>query len=79
MHHALMLVDILGIGGDIDNNGVMLRQASFEIGLLPLVLFLLGCKRWEAVSGGSTLLLMCSSRKAEELEMQVLDEVKVTV
>ena len=39
MHHALLFVNILCVCRDVDDHRLVLRQWSFEVGLLPFKLF----------------------------------------
>lgn len=43
MHHTLVLLSILGVGGDVDYNRVVLGQTGLEVCFLPLVFLVLAC------------------------------------
>ena len=81
MHHALLLNDILGVCSNIDHNWIVLRETSFEIGLFPLEFLVLAIRDAHTILHVSRFraCILISPRKAEKLEMHVLNEVELSV
>ena len=81
MHHTLVVYPVFSIGSHVNHNGRVFRQTCLEIGFLPLELFVLGIRFWVqlALLRVSVWLFLSTSRKSEELQMHVFDEVEVTI
>jgi len=79
VHHALVFLAVLGVGGHVNDHGVVLGQPSFEVGLLPLEFLGFG-SQWRVLAGGLSVgLLLGPSGEAEELKVHSFDEVEVAV
>ena len=81
VHHALMVSHILGVGCHINHYRVILWQAGFEVGFLPLVFFVLvalmhifGCKPVLR-----SIIARGSPGEPEELQVHALNEVEVSI
>lgn len=77
MHHALAVLNVLGVSSYVDNDGFVLGKLCLEVCFFPLVFFEFAALTPCLIS--AILLNFLASWKAEELEVDAFEEVKKTI